>query len=152
MPTRKGATLELIITDLVSYYHPPTSLPPLQVDKDKPGVDSDHNIVIMAPKSNNKYFIEKEKRIITTRPLPESNIVPFGAEIAGHAWTEVIECNDVDEKVNNFHGYLRSLLDRFFPEKITIFTNQDKNWMTPRLKTLHRQTQREYFKNRRSPK
>ena len=31
VPTRKAATLSVLITDLYSMYHPPTTLPPLQV-------------------------------------------------------------------------------------------------------------------------
>ena len=34
VPTRKGATLELILTDLHTFYHPPTVLAPLTVDSD----------------------------------------------------------------------------------------------------------------------
>ena len=46
IPTRKNATLELIITDLWGLYHPPSSMPPLKVDQDKKGKDSDHAIII----------------------------------------------------------------------------------------------------------
>ena len=49
IPTRNSATLEILLTDLHSMYHPPTTLPPLQVDTDKTGKDSDHNIVVFAP-------------------------------------------------------------------------------------------------------
>ena len=35
VPTRKGAILEVVLTDLHTFYHPPTTLPPLQVDSDK---------------------------------------------------------------------------------------------------------------------
>ena len=37
VPTRKSATLEIILTDLHTLFHPPTTLPPLQVDSDKQG-------------------------------------------------------------------------------------------------------------------
>ena len=50
VPTRKGATLEILLTDLHSQYHPATTLPPLQVDSDKKGKDSDHNIVCLHQK------------------------------------------------------------------------------------------------------
>ena len=35
VPTRKAATLEVLLTDLHTLYHPPTTLPPLEVDQDK---------------------------------------------------------------------------------------------------------------------
>ena len=53
--TRKGATLENIITDLHTFYHPPTTLAPLQVDESKKGSDSDHQVVIFALISNFNY-------------------------------------------------------------------------------------------------
>ena len=49
---RKSATLSIVLTDLHSFFHPPTTLAPLQVDSDKKGKDSDHGIVVLAPKSN----------------------------------------------------------------------------------------------------
>ena len=49
--TRGKNTLELIITDLHTGYHPPTTMPPLQVDEGKKGKDSDHNSVVFAPKT-----------------------------------------------------------------------------------------------------
>lgn len=53
VPTRKGATLELILTDLHTFYHPPTNFPPLQVDDNKKGKDSDHGMLVWAPKASN---------------------------------------------------------------------------------------------------
>ena len=44
VPNRKSATLQLIITDLHTMYHPPTTLPPLQVDENKKGKDGDHDM------------------------------------------------------------------------------------------------------------
>ena len=35
VPTRESAILEVILTDLATLYHPPSSLPPLEVDKGK---------------------------------------------------------------------------------------------------------------------
>ena len=52
VPTREGATLENIITDLHSFYHPPTTLPPLQVEENKKGKDGDHQDFNLAPLSN----------------------------------------------------------------------------------------------------
>merc|ERR1711888_446386 len=62
--TRPKATLEIILTDIGHLFHPPTSLPPLQVDEGKNGKDSDHSIVIFAPKSNCQYYIENQKKTI----------------------------------------------------------------------------------------
>ena len=50
--------LELLLTDLHSYYHSPTTLPPLQVDQGIAGIDSDHDIVLYAPKENSKISVK----------------------------------------------------------------------------------------------
>ena len=74
VPTRKSATLEILLTDLHTLYHPPTSLPPLQVDEGVKGADCDHNIVVFAPLLNVDF---RGKEVIKTRPLPDSAFGPF---------------------------------------------------------------------------
>ena len=68
--SRKSAILENIITDLHTMYQQPECLPPLQVDENKAGSDSDHNIVVLPPikMCNNR---KREKRSVVTRPLPQ---------------------------------------------------------------------------------
>ena len=104
--TRKGATLENIITDLHTFYHPPTTLAPLQVDESKKGSDSDHQVVIFAPISNVNYQRSWDKKIINTRPLPSSGFISFGQEITKHTWEEVLDIDDINCKVVNFHHTL----------------------------------------------
>ena len=152
VPTRKSATLEIILTDLHTLFHPPTTLPPLQVDADKPGQDSDHNTVVFAPKNNNQYKSQVKKKTIKTRPLPESKIFSFENDLIRYPWDEVLSGQSVDEQVETFHSFLRSNLEKHFPEKITKISNLDKNWMSPELKQLHRAMQREFYKNRKSRK
>ena len=65
---------QVLLTDIHTLFHPPTTLPPLQVDTDKIGKDSDHNIVVFAPKTNRTFKSNRKKKIIKTRPLPESPI------------------------------------------------------------------------------
>ena len=152
VPTRKSATLEVILTDLYTQYHPPTTLPPLQVDEGSQGKDGDHSIVVFAPCSNQQYRIERKKRIIHTRPLPESNISKFEQSIMNNPWEEHFKNKSVNEKVKIFHDCLRTNLDHFFPEKRTKMSCLDKDWMSPELKQLHRSLQREYYKHRKSNK
>ena len=68
VPTRKTALLEIILTDLHTLFHPPTALPPLQVDTDKVGADDDHNVVVLAPIFNSEYKIERKKKCVVTPP------------------------------------------------------------------------------------
>ena len=71
VPTCQAACLELVLTDLHTYYLPPSTLAPLKVDSGKIGKDSDHEIVLFAPKSDPKYKKERIKKTIKTRPLPD---------------------------------------------------------------------------------
>ena len=64
VPTRGKNTLELILTDLHTVYHPPTTMPPLQVDEGQNGKDSDHNTVVFAPKANLRFLNKREKIVI----------------------------------------------------------------------------------------
>ena len=100
MPTRKNAILEIILSDLSTLYHPPTTVAPLQVDKGKKGVDSDHNILIFAPLSNQNYRIERNKKYIKVRPIPDSQILNFENEIIGTDWNYLINSPDIDEKTS----------------------------------------------------
>ena len=59
---------------------------------------------------------------------------------------------NIDEKVENFHQYIRYLLDKYFPEQNVKVSTLDKKWMSPELKLLHRKRQRAFIKNRKGEK
>ena len=152
VPTRKSATLEVVLTDLHTLFHPPNTLPPLEVDTDKQGHDSDHNIVVFAPKMNKNYHKTLNKKTIKTRPLPESQILKFEHDLAMYPWDEEFKNVSVDGQVEIFHFFLRNKLEEYFPEKITKMSGLDKKWMGPHLKQINRAMKREFYKNRRSQK
>ena len=127
VPTRKSATLEILLSDLASMYHPVTTLPPLQVDTGKDGKDSDHNVVVFAPRSNVEYRVSRKKKIVTTRPVPQSQILKFESELAKVAWAEHFENKTVHQQTDIFHSVLRENLDKHFPEKIVKISSLDKN-------------------------
>ena len=150
-PTRKSAILEFVITDVHSLYQPPQILPPLKVDTEKVGEDSDHDIIFLAPilsSSNN----HRQKRTVRSRPIDNSAIDKFTHFFSTHQWDEVLKVDDIDKKVDNFHQTLRSKLDEFCPEKEFKVSVLDRKWMTPELKSLNRRIKREFFKNRKSKK
>ena len=133
-------------------FHPPTTLPPLKVDRDKVSKDSGHNIVVFAPNSNITYQQTRRKKTIYTRPLPESQIMRFENDLIRYPWDEVFLYKNVDQQVEQFHLFLRSQLDKYFPEKMVRISNLDKKWFSPQIKQIHRKMQREFYKHRRSPK
>ena len=59
--TRKDAVLSMILSDLHTLYHPPTTQAPLQADKEKAGKSLDHDIIIFAPKTNNIFKVVRKK-------------------------------------------------------------------------------------------
>ena len=117
IPTRKSVTLEILLSDLHSMYHPPTTLPPLQVDTDKKGKDSDHNIVVFAPKDNIEYKEKLKKKSIKFRPIPDSQVAKFEIELAKYPWDHVFEGKNTNQKAEHFHNFLRNQLDFFFLKK-----------------------------------
>ena len=152
VPTRKDSKLEVLITDLHSWYHPPTTMGPLKVDSDKKGKDSDHLQAVFAPKTNNQYKVARKKCKITTRPIPESKIPAFAREIQAQSWISVFEEENLDRKVENFHSIITDILERHFPEKHITISSLDKKWMTPNIKQLLRKVQSEYFHKGKSQK
>ena len=147
-----GAALTVILSDLHTHYHPPTTLSPLEADEDKGGVNGDHDMVVFAPKANPDFEIKREKKTIQTRPIPDSKIPAFGRDFQSLPWTEVLGEPNVNTKTQNFHRIITSLRDHHFKQKTVTMTNLDKRWMTPDLKNLHRRLKREFFRHRKSPK
>ena len=125
---------------------------PLEVDTDKQGSDSDHQMVIFAPLLDLKYKVARQKKTILTRPMPDDKIKQFGADIVKHNWDEVLSTDDANQKVYNFHTTIRTKLDQHFPVKVTKVSTMDQKWMNPKLKSLQRKVQREFYKHRQSDK
>ena len=142
VPTRKGASLQLILTDLHTLMHPPTAQLPIQKDEGAKGVDADHQTLILAPKASALFVVKREKKTVISRPMPQSSIDAFCLEMTQHKWEAVKGAESANEKTTEFHKYMRYLLDKYFPEKTVTMTNLDKHWMTPDLKQLLRQVQR----------
>ena len=51
VPTRKGRTLDVVVTDIGSFYQNPVAIPPVPVDG-RVGVPSDHHGVFLEPSNN----------------------------------------------------------------------------------------------------
>ena len=147
MATRKGATLQLILTDLHTVMSPPTALPPIQVDDGKKGKDGDHQALILAPRASKDFVVKRQTRKIKTRPMPSSRIEAFCSELTRKIWDQIESSDDVNVKTDYFHDYLRQLYVKHFPEKTVNISNLDKNWMTPQLKVFLRQAQRERIRH-----
>ena len=151
-PTRKSSVLELLLTDLHTLYHPPTILPPLQVDSDKVGKDSDHDVVLFAPLTNQKFTNHRIKKTIKIRPILDSQIIKLEKDLAFHPWEETLNNLTPDSQAEAFHNFIRAKLDTYFSEKTVKISSLDKKWFSPMLKQLHRKMQRAFHANRQGQK
>ena len=150
--TRDTAVLENVITNMATLFHPPTTLSPLKQDENKNGKPSDHNIIVMAPKSDQQFKQKRKKRKVSIRPLPESKVADFMKEFSNHNWREVLECPNANVKTVNFHSTLIRILSKHLKEKHVYMTSLDKKWFNPGLKLKYREMQCEFFINGKSQK
>merc|ERR1712240_558594 len=90
IPTRKNATLDLILTNSDNkYYKDPVSLP--NIGK------SDHQCVLYEPIANRN--IAKSKSKTTTRIFHKSAIMEFGSWLTKFNWNIFFIINDVNQKI-----------------------------------------------------
>ena len=90
--TRNDSTLELVITDMATLLHPPTTLDPINQDKNTKGKPSDHNVIVVAPRTDVNFRIERHKRKVHLRPLPESKMSRYMRDMGSHVWEDVYNC------------------------------------------------------------
>jgi hypothetical protein len=150
--TRKTSTLELVITDMATLMHPATTLEPFKQDENSKGKPSDHNVIVVAPRTDVSFKLERHKKKIHVRPMPDSKVADFIREIGSHEWPEVYLCEDSHEKAENFHKTLIEKLNKHFQVKQVQITSLDKKWFNPTLKVKHKEMQKEYFRKGKSPK
>ena len=81
----------------------------------------------------------RKKKTIKTRPIPVSQIHEYEEELANFNCDDQFKNLSVDEQTNTFHNFLRTNLEKFFPEKSLKLSSLDQKWMSPELKNLHRQ-------------
>ena len=154
IPTRLNpdAILDLIFTNLHSYYHLPTTLPPLSNDEGNNGSPSDHLPVLMEPISNVNPSQTKRYKVITYRPFPDSGIREMGQWIQAQSWKEIYRLSSAHDKAEKFENMLMEKVELFFPEKTIKVNENDKPWMNPELVKLDRKRKKEYNRNMKSTK
>ena len=150
-PTHGQNILDVICTNLETYYQTPMTLPPLSPDSPDKAAPSDHLGVEALPITNS-YIPERKKVIKIIRPLPESSMMEFGCKIASFNFELALENLPVDQMVSEYEEILSSFLNSTCPEKRVICYENDKPWFTEKLRLLKRQRLREYSKNGKSQK
>ena len=142
--------LDPILTTLSDYYQRPICLPPLRSDSQMS--ESDHLIVFMEPISaiNNKPA--RQLRHVTVRRYPISQMTKFGDVLKIYDWSELYEAETSHKKAEILQKSLLDQLNFFMPEKIVTFSNSDKEYFTPELKSLDRKRKRVYSRQGKSEK
>ena len=154
VPTRlkPDAMLDPIITTLWRYYQEPVTKPPINPNLNSKGKPSDHLVVIMKPISSVLEIHPRSYHLVKSRPITQSGINAFGRWIVSHNWHELYRCENVHMKAELFQHTLLTKFHEFFPIKIRKFSNDDKPWITEKIKNLDRLQKREFLKNHKSKK
>ena len=127
IPTRKNATLDLILTNRENkFYKDPVSLP--KIGK------SDHLCVLYEPIANKN--IPKSKTKTTTRIFHKSAIMEFGSWLTKFNWNILLMISDVNQKIAYFFEIMWFMIDKFFPPIQVVVADSDKKWITKKIKCL----------------
>ena len=127
VPTRKNAILDLIITNRNNkLYKSPITLPSIGT--------SDHLCVLYEPVD--KVITPIKKTILYLRTFPDSAILAFGHWLVNFDWSILFSISDVNLKITYFFEIMWIMIDKYFPLKKVIATNNDKPWMTSKIKCL----------------
>ena len=135
VPTRKKATLDLVLTNMHEYYSPPQAYPPFGL--------SDHNVVVATPVDGKRNI--SNRKVTMRRDLRTSNKAALGRYLTQINWplllTPLVSC---EEKWQVFQDVIHSGLDTIMPAKPVKICTADVPWMTESLKSLIMKRQRAF--------
>ena len=153
-PTRMNpaAVLDLVITDLHQYYHDVQVLDPLEVDTDKVGQDSDHNIVIVEPLDNVNQVKNRSKKKIRFRPATSASMGLFEHQLNSHDFSYVDSDESVNVLMQKFQDDIIEMYNHYLPVKTKFVSDDDLPYFSDKLKVMRRKVRREYHKHRVSQK
>ena len=133
VPTRKKATLDLIMTNMDNLiYKDPITLPSI--------AKSDHLCVLYVPKKYIKQVSKKEK--IMVRKFKNSALIEFGSWIVNFDWSILFGIENINDKIDYFSTVTWLMVEKLFPLQKIIFSGSDKEWMTPKIKDMIAQRQK----------
>jgi hypothetical protein len=106
-PTRGSNTLDLLFTDISTFFETPKILAPIAT--------SDHATILLDAKVHvtRKNAIRKVK----VRPLKQSSLQGFEEYLKHYDWLPVLSENNVDNKVDSFLEITHKLLTFIFRQR-----------------------------------
>ena len=126
--TRGNSVLDLIISDLSTFYKPAEILSPIG--------KSDHSCVLCRPDLHGRIRPTSQTRL--SRPMPESAIHTFGQWITAYNWKPVLDCSSAQEKADHLYDIAQEQINRHFPLKKVTSQSNDKPWMNNKSSPLFR--------------
>ena len=85
--TRGPNVLTVVLTDLEVFYEEAVIVDPIEVDEPaKGGVPSDHNGVVVTPRTVTDVPVKRQKTLRTIRPITSSSIVNIGQVLTNEKW------------------------------------------------------------------
>ena len=146
LPTRGLRIIDVIVTNLASFFNEPVIIPPILPDRPGHGAPSDHNGVFATPHTNQHLSDKRTKVTKKIRPLPESLLQSFHSKLAAYDFN-IGNNLSVEQMVDNFQSGSTSLLHETFPEKEITVSPEDVPWFNEQLRNLKRQRQRRYTRH-----
>ena len=144
--THGDKTLDLLVTDMHTLYHPPVPCHPLLPDHPTLAAPSDHVGNLLIPRSVPGVAASRAYRTLTVRPFSSSQISALGRWISLETWEHVQTASDVDSQLDNLTSSIFIMLDAVAPVKEVRIALDDPPWMSTRIKTSIRQRNREFDK------
>ena len=127
IPTRKEATVDLIMTNMHKYYNSPQGFPAFGL--------SDHNTVVASPKILSRGT--NTKKVLTICDKRTSRKAEMGRYLAAIDWSSLFAPLDTCEDMwNVFHTVVQSELDILMPIKQIRIHPDDAPWINQRLKSF----------------
>ena len=151
-PTHGRKILDVVLTNIWTFYNDPVIVDPIPVDDPSKGVPSDHLGVVVEPITDPGVPPIRRKHIISFRPKPESKIRDFGNNVCQMSWDFMSPSLSSTELTDAFQNKISEMVDHHFPLKTITVTDSDQPWITNDLKKLKRSRQREFCRHGKSPK
>ena len=125
-PTRGANILDLIFTNIREFYESPKILAPIAT--------CDHSTIVW----NSKSWQPKKNgtRKLRVKPLRPGAVLVFGEFLEKCNWSSLLSIIDVNNKVDAFLKFTHDSIDSFFPTKTVKIHEEDKPFITGKIKKL----------------
>ena len=151
--TRGPNVLTVVLTDLEVFFEEPVIVDPIDVDEPaNGGVPSDHNGVVVVPRTATDIPVKRQKSVRTIRPITASSIENIGQVFTAEKWQFMNPELPPTHLTELFEYYTGEVVDIFCPQK-QVFSRPDEcPFITESMKVMKRNIMREYEKRGKSAK